>query len=323
MTKLGPIVTALLLSITACKDTVSVQGDGETSSGSGSGGNAGSTSSGGICAVSACSDLDWANWPIPSAPGEGKPNPVSYELGDGVAVDSVTGLMWQRDAAPGTYTLEMAKAYCTSSAVAGFSDWRLPTRIELVSIVDDTAVNPAINATVFPDTPEDYTWTSTPLFVDSAGVWSVHFAGYEYYSNAADTSNQQPARCVRGGVAAPSCRYSATDTTVLDTATKLTWQRNVDPGQYTWADAKAYCDTLTLDGGGWRLPAVKELLSLIDLCRTYPVVNPEVFPDTPAELFWSGTLVAGGPANAWFVYFGEGNADSHEVSTLSFARCVR
>jgi hypothetical protein len=151
----------------------------------------------------------------------------------------------------------------------------------------------------------------------------VHFGGFDYYSNAADTGNQMPARCVRGGVKAPSCRYAITETTAHDTATGLTWQRQVESGALTWSDAKAYCGALAQDGGGWRLPAVKELLSLVDLCHPYPVVNGDAFPGTPPELFWSSTTVAGTTGSAWFVYFGEGNADSHDMSTPSYARCVR
>jgi hypothetical protein len=110
---------------------------------------------------------------------------------------------------------------------------------------------------------------------------------------------------------------------VTDHATKVTWQRNVESGSSSWAGVKAYCDALTLDGGGWRLPSVKELLAIIDLCRKAPAFDPAIFPGTPNELFWSSTAMVANPSQAWFVYFGEGNADSHDVDTMSLARCAR
>lgn len=54
------------------------------------------------------------------------PNPkktghaASYRnLGDGPVRDNVTCLVWQRKAAPATYTFKAAKAYCRSLKLAG------------------------------------------------------------------------------------------------------------------------------------------------------------------------------------------------------------
>ena len=73
--------------------------------------------------------------------------------GDGTITDTVTGLMWQKATAPGTYTWEQALTYCENLTLAGdYSDWRLPNRNELQSIVDYSRYNPAIDTTFFPDT---------------------------------------------------------------------------------------------------------------------------------------------------------------------------
>ena len=63
-------------------------------------------------------------------------------------------------------------------ACAALGDgWRLPTRIELLSLVDDTRSEPAIDVARFPDTQSAAYWTATPLASDSSYAWIVLF-GY-------------------------------------------------------------------------------------------------------------------------------------------------
>ena len=73
---------------------------------------------------------------------------------DGTITDTSTGLMWQKATAPGTYTWEQALTYCENLTLpaGGYSDWRLPNRNELQSIVDYSRYNPAIDTTFFPGT---------------------------------------------------------------------------------------------------------------------------------------------------------------------------
>jgi hypothetical protein len=126
---------------------------------------------------------------------------------DGTVKDSRSGLVWQRTL-PATYTgcsgrlsvggdtcsLAEAKAYCAGLAPAG-TGWRLPTKAELESIVDDSRYNPAIDPTAFPGTPSDYFWSSSP-YVGSAGfAWGVLFDfGFSNYSGPTSTYR---VRCVR------------------------------------------------------------------------------------------------------------------------------
>ena len=69
-------------------------------------------------------------------------------------------------------------------ALCGFSDWRMPTRRELESIIHTGTHWPAIDTALFPNVPGEFgnpqnpipnvTWTGTPApFSDSA--WSVYF----------------------------------------------------------------------------------------------------------------------------------------------------
>src|SRR5690606_8866891 len=87
----------------------------------------------------------FANWPMPHPAESGLPNPVSYDTSQvDIVIDNVTGLMWQREPSQ-SQPYEDAASYCAELAVGGFCDWRLPTRIELVSLVDSERSLPAID----------------------------------------------------------------------------------------------------------------------------------------------------------------------------------
>jgi len=124
----------------------------------------------------------------------GAPNAQSYtDNGDMTITDNVTGLMWQKAVAPGTYTQPMAVAYCPTLALGGHRDWRLPTIIELVSLVDVGSSNPSIDP-AFASTPSDLFWSSSPAAGVSA-AWLVAFRGGSTYPTG--LSNEGDVRCVR------------------------------------------------------------------------------------------------------------------------------
>jgi hypothetical protein len=127
----------------------------------------------------------------------GAPNLESYtDNGNGTVTDNVTGLMWQQTVPTGTYTWAQAVAYCPTLSLGGHSDWRLPSRIELVSIVDFGVTSGAtINATYFPSTPADWFWSSSPMAGSSSLAWAVDFDdGIAYYYGVSGTG---VVRCVR------------------------------------------------------------------------------------------------------------------------------
>jgi hypothetical protein len=123
---------------------------------------------------------------------------------DGQTVtDTITGLVWQRDgsgtragcAAGTTCTWAEANAYCASLALGGTAGWRLPARMELLTIVDFTVINPSIYSTAFPNTSAYWFWTSSLLASSSGSAWGVSF----YDGNSADIvlSTTIWVRCVR------------------------------------------------------------------------------------------------------------------------------
>lgn len=121
---------------------------------------------------------------------------------------------------------------------------------------------------------------------------------------------------------------------VKDRVTGLEWQREVDSKSYDWAGAKNYCAKLRLQGGCWRLPAMVELVSLLDFtvvqsARTDagtpypPQIDVTAFPNAPSDGFWTSSPLAEVPSAAWSVYFDTGTSEAVRVSIALRARCVR
>jgi hypothetical protein len=131
-------------------------------------------------------------------------------------------------------------------------------------------------------------------------------------------------------VAAPTGRYTIANGTVYDSKTKLTWQQTVSTTTYSGGGAVTYCAGLgaQLGGSGWRLPTIKELVSIVDYSRSAPAIDPTAFPSTPSGRFWSSTTAVGmTPASAWFLesngLLGSFPTAGPPTGPTLYARCVR
>ena len=266
----------------------------------------------------------WATWPMPnSAPG--LPNPQSFDTRNaGVVTDRITGLMWQQNVDDQLATFAQAAQRCESSTLAGYGDWRLPSRIELVSILDLTHTQPSINLTAFPQTPSDWFWTSSVAADDPQSAWYVYF--YFGYPKTDSVTNQFSVRCVRIATMhpAPATHYDIQPDTVRDIGTGLTWQRAVPDQTFAFDGATAYCGQVTLGGKtGWRLPSMVELLTLIDEHAAMgPMIDGAAFPNTPSEAFWTSSYFGDAQGMAWQVYFDHGNGLYGLLNATFRVRCV-
>ena len=126
---------------------------------------------------------------------------VSSKNGDLIVSDYATGLVWQK-----TYETKKwqdALSYCENSNYAGFSDWRLPNRNELLSLINYDRISPMSD---FPDMPfDDNTYfNKTTLFSSSttnttviAAIFSLNYAVGYLYSPKYNKREFYPVRCVR------------------------------------------------------------------------------------------------------------------------------
>jgi hypothetical protein len=124
--------------------------------------------------------------------------------------------------------------------------------------------------------------------------------------------------------AAPAGHYTFPATgTVFDTKTKLTWQRTAPATTYAWSNANTYCAGLsaTLGGTGWRLPTIKELLTIVDETQVAPPIDSTAFPGTPLASFWSSTMDTS--SGAWTLDFSSlGNTGADALTVTYNIRCV-
>lgn len=96
-----------------------------------------------------------------------------FEVLDDQSVrDTLTKLVWQRQASAAATTWADAKTYCANAGL------RLPTVKELLSIVDLKVASPGptIDQKAFPNTPATGFWTSSPSAGATGGAWYVYFS---------------------------------------------------------------------------------------------------------------------------------------------------
>lgn len=106
-------------------------------------------------------------------------------------LDNYTKLTWQRNVSKDvTYTWDDAVKYCSERGPS----WRLPTVAELLTLVDVQARRPSIDVKAFPNTPEDWFWSSSRR--DSEGYrWTVTF--FDGANSFDPVSFRRYVRCVR------------------------------------------------------------------------------------------------------------------------------
>lgn len=232
-------------------------------------------------------------------------NPFAYtDNGDGTISDLHTGLMWEQTAGiSGGYTITEAESHCENLDVAGHTDWRMPNRKELISVISYWNLSPAINKTYFNTYSLGY--FSSERCEDWGGRAIVDF-DYGNIRCDANFDNHQ-VRCVRGGITQP---YPWTEGlvdngngTVLDLLTGLVWQQeeyaqtppqgtrceDINIDSLTWESALTYCQELELGGeGDWRLPSLKELESITDERGYQTCYNMTYFPHACGD-YWSST----------------------------------
>jgi len=144
------------------------------------------------------------------------PNPRFIDDGGatGVVTDTLTGLIWLKDAScadlagtdtsgRGTWATalsaanSLANGTCSLSDSSSAGDWRLPNVRELHSLIDFSQSSPALPSGYFTDVKPNYYWSSTTF----ASVTTIAWYVYTVYGsvNGGATTNNNYVWPVRGG----------------------------------------------------------------------------------------------------------------------------
>lgn len=271
-----------------------------------------------------------------------------FTVEGGTVTDSQTGLVWTRSAQASETGLSWPEALELTAAMNrdghhGFTDWRLPNRRELYSLIDHARREPALpDGHPFVDVWSGKCWTSTSSARGRAYAWWVEFSGGRMFfgrktddavvwpvrgesdrlfatgQKACFDAAGDPVECsgtgqdgeLRMGLAWPEDRFAPDGAGgVLDRMTSLVWLGNADlTGAMVDFEAaqRAVADLAAGTGLAWRLPEIMELESLTDCSRADPAL-PEGHPFREVrEAYWSGTESGYEPGWAYCLYLHKG-----------------
>jgi hypothetical protein len=316
-------------------------GTGGSGGKSGGGGNGGSGAVGGSaggpvmeCDAAAgtpdgCTSgpiLRFASFELPASKLYSAP---SFEL----VFDAKTGLTWQRSVAkrddgtcmgPVKLTLSEAICYCNNLSLPDEpGGWRLPSRVELMSILDFSET-PTVDSSAFLDTPSGVFWTSSLLGGDiSSGAFHIAFNSGGVSRNG-DPNDTNFVRCVKGGWTGTAPHYTAGTgslaNSVYDNWTDLRWLA-APTGPGTSDELAASCGAVTIGGRVWRVPTVLELLSLVDETASGLSFDTSFFQDSAPDGHDFGSST---PFDGWVecVNFDGGQSELMQPNDQKWTRCV-
>lgn len=262
--------------------------------------------------------------------------------------DNHTGLVWSMQTSIdswGNATTILPTAANTASRCGFNSGWRLPTRRELLSIVNNGTSTPSIATNYFAATTQtltSYYWSNDSDASLAGAAWVVSFNNGSSDSKDKITAADVAVRLVHGIVTQPPQFTINADGTASDATTGLVWDRCsigqvLDNGsctgtvtQSTWNAALVAATTAnTASYKGftdWRLPSKNELESLVDVNKaTAPEIDSIVFPTTPTNGgYWSSTPYGGPtPGTAWYLRINRPLVSFNVVAATNAVRLVR
>jgi len=130
---------------------------------------------------------------------------------------------------------------------------------------------------------------------------------------------------------ASSPSYTDNGDTVTDNITGLEWVKDATStgcfsgSKMPWEVALSSCANLVYAGhDDWRLPNVKELMSIVDYGSSSPAINEPPFANTKLDnYYWTSTTYVPGGSVAWLVSFDDGDVGYSGKVGSYYVRPVR
>ncbi|MBF0537156.1 MAG: DUF1566 domain-containing protein [Nitrospirae bacterium] len=136
------------------------------------------------------------------------PNPRFTDNGNQTVTDNLTGLIWTKDAnLPGTYkawqqALDYVASMNTGAGMYGYTNWRLPNREELFSLIDRGRVSPSLpSGHPFSNIQSScwWYWSSSTYANDTSNAWVTLMDDGKVYADGKSKNTYYCVWPVRGG----------------------------------------------------------------------------------------------------------------------------
>ncbi len=224
--------------------------------------------------------------------------------------DHITGLTWQRRPDPLLKTWSEAIDYTGELNLSGFNDWRLPSKQELQTIFSfgkaPGQLQQVVHETQTPGQNKERScaWTISNQVFPSLEAKTICLPDKQ--GAISSKYKKQYVYAVRGPSYMTGHLRDNGNQTITDQYTGLMWQkREILPQK--WGNALAYCEELQLAGfDDWRLPTLKELMTLVNEDHNTASIDTSFFPATRTAAYWTSTTFSGHPGFAWYIRFDTG-----------------
>jgi hypothetical protein len=188
-----------------------------------------------------------------------------------------------------------------------------------ICLIAHTSINP-------PNYADATDYNVGDVVLDAAGD------GTYYQCGTAHTSSGSTISADTGGswtqVATDASSLFAFDQTLHPTY----WQQSiwaqsnsgggVNPVYMSWNSGVANAMITKSGKSDWKMPNLKELISIVDYGRVGPAIDP-IFANCQSDYYWSSTIYAGYTGYAWYVDFRYGNVNYDPRYYNYYVRPVR
>ena len=260
--------------------------------------------------------------------------------------DNVTGLVWEAKTTAGTHSInnktkwserDLLAATSNTEELCGINTWRVPSVVELATIVNNNKHNPTFDTARFPNGKSQSYWSSNPVVGVAANAWTMNF--YAGIQNKKAKSSNFQVMLVSGSSSATDALKNErflvnSDGTVTDHATGLMW-RQCPIGQsgaacsgtattLVWGGTMKAAEKSTFAGYiDWRLANSKEVASIAAFGKASPHVNQDIFPSLTMSVWTSSPVVGLSQVNqAWTLDFTSGLLVAKNRTTTKHAQLL-
>ena len=196
-----------------------------------------------------------------------------YDLSE-IVVDSTANITWQDDVNTTSLILDGNSSilYCENLNFANYSNWRLPTKNELLSLVDynlisvfDYASGGSLINSIFRNSISDTYWSSTTRVAKITNPWMINFNGY-----TTDNDHITYVRCVRDNDSTEVVKFTPTITSLVSSETNTTVDKSIS-FTVTATDTNGSIVSYLWDFGDGTTSSLKNTTHSFSLAGTYNV----------------------------------------------------